>query len=39
MDITFRLAELSDVPQLLKFTQAYYAFDGLDCVEETSTKA
>ncbi len=33
MDITFRLAELSDVPQLLEFTQAYYAFDGLGYAE------
>ena len=39
MDITFRLAELSDVPQLLEFAQAYYAFDGLDYVEETAAKA
>ena len=39
MDITFRLAELSDVPQLLEFTQAYYAFDGLEYVEETAAKA
>ena len=29
----------SDVPQLLEFTQAYYAFDGLDYVEETAAKA
>ena len=39
MDITFRLAELTDIPQLLAFTQAYYAFDGLDYVEEMATKA
>ena len=39
LDITFRLAELSDVPQLLEFIQAYYAFDGLGYAEETSTKA
>ena len=39
MDIAFRLAALKDVPQLLEFTQAYYAFDGLDYVEETAAKA
>ena len=39
MDIAFRLAALKDVPQLLEFTQAYYAFDGLEYVEETAAKA
>jgi GNAT superfamily N-acetyltransferase len=39
MDIAFRLAELTDLPQLLEFTQGYYTFEGIDYVEEVSTKA
>lgn len=39
MDITLKLAGPADVPLLLEFMQGYYAFEGINYVEETAAQA
>lgn len=39
MDLTLQPAEPADVPLLLEFMQGYYAFEGINYVEDTATQA
>ena len=39
MDITLQRAELAEVPLLLELMQSYYAFEGINYVEDTATQA